>query len=145
MPSSAGSWPGWRRAMTCARRCCGGRRPPRSSSRASAAPRPCRRRTKLPPFSPKPPALARSRMHIPPHDNGNRPIVGPDHPLVPLNYFNIVRLSRGEWFDYAVAGYETCIVPATGSVRVEVAGEKYDDLGGRGADVWDGEPEGVYV
>ena len=84
-------------------------------------------------------------MHIAPHDNRNQPIVGADHPLVPLNYFNIVRLKRGEDFSYQIPGYETCIVPATGTVRVTVGGQTHDDLGGRGADVWDGEPEGVYV
>jgi 5-deoxy-glucuronate isomerase len=84
-------------------------------------------------------------MHIAPHDNRNIPIVDVGHPLVPLNYFNIVNLKRGEQFDYAVAGYETCIVPATGSISVEVAGQTHANLGGRGVDVWDGEPEGVYV
>lgn len=84
-------------------------------------------------------------MHIPPHDNANRPIVGAENPVVPLNYFNIVRLRRGEEFAYAVPGYETCIVPATGTLRVFVAGQTHDDLGQRGTDVWDGEPEGVYV
>lgn len=84
-------------------------------------------------------------MHIPPHDNRNRPIVDVGHPLVPLNYFNILRLSRGEGFESRVPGYETCIVPATGTVRVEVGGQRHDDLGQRRADVWDGEPEGVYV
>ncbi len=84
-------------------------------------------------------------MHIPPHDNANRPIVGADHPLVPLNYFNILRLAKDESFDHAVQGYETCVVPATGRVRVEVGGQRHEDLGGRGRDVWDGEPEGVYV
>ncbi|MEZ5887962.1 MAG: 5-deoxy-glucuronate isomerase [Paracoccaceae bacterium] len=84
-------------------------------------------------------------MHIAPHDNQNRPIVDMDHPLVPLNYFNIVRLKRGESFTYAVPGYETCIVPATGTVRVEVGGQRHEDLGQRTRDVWDGEPEGVYV
>jgi 5-deoxy-glucuronate isomerase len=84
-------------------------------------------------------------MHIPPHDNQNRPIVGVDHPLVPLNYFNIVTLTRGQVFDYAVPGYETCVVPATGTIRVEVGGQVYTDLGQRRVDVWDGEPEGVYV
>jgi 5-deoxy-glucuronate isomerase len=84
-------------------------------------------------------------MHIPPYDNANRPIVGVDNPRVPLTYFNIVRLSRGEWFDDRVRGYETCIVPATGTVRVETCGRRFDDLGGRGQDVWDGEPEGAYV
>jgi 5-deoxy-glucuronate isomerase len=84
-------------------------------------------------------------MHIAPHDNQNRPIVDMDHPLVPLNYFNIVRLKRGGSFTYAVPGYETCIVPATGTVRVEVGGQRHEDLGQRTRDVWDGEPEGVYV
>ena len=84
-------------------------------------------------------------MHIAPHNNHNRPIVDVDHPLVPLNYFNIVMLKRGETFDHVVPGYETCIVPATGTIRIEVGGQTHNDLGQRRADVWDGEPEGVYV
>lgn len=84
-------------------------------------------------------------MHIPPHDNRNRAIVGMADPLVPLVYFNIVRLKAGETFEYRTPGYETCVVPATGTVTVEVSGETFADIGNRGVDVWDGEPEGVYV
>jgi 5-deoxy-glucuronate isomerase len=84
-------------------------------------------------------------MHIAPHDNQNRPIVDREHPLVPYVYFNIVRLSAGAHFDYRTPGYETCVVPATGTVTVETAGETFSEIGNRGADVWDGEPEGVYV
>jgi 5-deoxy-glucuronate isomerase len=84
-------------------------------------------------------------MHIPPHDNKNQPIVNVDDECVPLNYFNIVKLKKGEAFEYMVPGYETCIVPATGTIDVNVEGFKADALGGRGVDVWDGEPEGVYV
>ncbi|MCT4554347.1 MAG: 5-deoxy-glucuronate isomerase [Pelagimonas sp.] len=84
-------------------------------------------------------------MHIPPHDNGNRAIVDVDNELVPLNYFNIVKLRAGETFDYTLPGYETCIVPATGTVDVDVDGAKFPDLGHRGEDVWDGDPEGVYA
>jgi len=84
-------------------------------------------------------------MHIAPHDNQNKPIVDVDHDLVPLNYFNIVKLKQGETFDYQVAGYETCIVPATGTIDVDIEGALYPKLGNRGVDVWDGEPEGVYV
>ena len=84
-------------------------------------------------------------MHIPPFDNQNKPIVDIDDANVPLNYFNIVKLSKGQAFSYSVPGYETCIVPATGSVNVDVEGERYADLGTRTANVWDGEPEGVYV
>ena len=84
-------------------------------------------------------------MHIPPHDNRNKPIVDVDNPTVPLNYFNIVKLTEGQSFDYAVPGYETCIVPATGTVTVHVDGQVYRDIGVREVDVFDGDPEGVYV
>src|SRR6056297_3646543 len=84
-------------------------------------------------------------MHIAPYDNENRPIVDVDDALVPLTYFNIVKLTKGEKFGYAVPGYETCIVPATGLIDVTVGGFGVADLGGRGVDVWDGDPEGVYA
>jgi 5-deoxy-glucuronate isomerase len=84
-------------------------------------------------------------MHIAPHDNRNQPIVDIDHPLVPLVYFNILHLKAGSHFDYRTAGYETCVVPATGTVTVETMGQTFADIGLRGVDVWDGEPEGVYV
>ena len=84
-------------------------------------------------------------MHIAPYDNRNQPIVDVNDATVPLNYFNIVKLKRGEAFDYQVPGYETCIVPATGQIDVDVEGVAFNQLGNRGADVWDGEPEGVYV
>ncbi|WP_299809021.1 5-deoxy-glucuronate isomerase [uncultured Roseibium sp.] len=84
-------------------------------------------------------------MHIAPHDNQNKPIVDVDNPLVPLNYFNIVKLRKGDAFEYCVPGYETCIVPATGTVDVEIEGVRFEALGNRTVDVWDGEPEGVYV
>lgn len=84
-------------------------------------------------------------MHIAPHDNQNKPIVDTDNTLVPLNYFNIVKLKKGEAFEYQVPGYETCIVPATGTVDVEIEGMRFASVGNRGVDVWDGEPEGVYA
>jgi 5-deoxy-glucuronate isomerase len=84
-------------------------------------------------------------MHIPPFDNANKPIVDVDNSRVPLNYFNIVKLKRGEAFEYRVPGYETGIVPATGTIDVEIEGERFEAIGNRGVDVWDGEPEGVYA
>jgi 5-deoxy-glucuronate isomerase len=84
-------------------------------------------------------------MHIPPHENANRPIVDAGNATVPLVYFNILRLRAGESHDYRLPGTETCVVPATGTVTVETGGETFAGIGQRGADVWDGEPEGVYV
>lgn len=84
-------------------------------------------------------------MHIAPYDNQNKPIVDIDDATVPLNYFNIIKLKKDQAFEYTVPGYETCIVPATGTVNIEVEGVSFDALGNRGVDVWDGEPEGVYI
>ncbi|MDE0781991.1 MAG: 5-deoxy-glucuronate isomerase [Planktomarina sp.] len=84
-------------------------------------------------------------MHIAPFDNQNKPIVDVDDPTVPLNFFNIVKLKKGEAFEYEASGYETCIVPATGSLDVNIEGFRANDIGGRVEDVWGGEPEGVYV
>ena len=46
-----------------------------------------------------------------------------------------------------MAGYETCIVPATGSVDVDIEGISFNALGYWVEDVWGAEPEaeGVYV
>lgn len=84
-------------------------------------------------------------MHIPPYDNENNPIVDANNKTVPLNYFNIVKLKTGDAFEYQVPGYETCIVPATGTININVEGIEFQRLGNRVEDVWDGEPEGVYV
>ena len=84
-------------------------------------------------------------MHFAPYNNQNKPIVDAENGTVPLNYFNIVKLKKGEAFEYQVPGYATCVVPATGTVNVEVEGVAFSNLGNRGEDVWDGEPEGVYA
>ena len=84
-------------------------------------------------------------MHIPPFDNQNKAIIDIHNANVPLTYFNIVKLEKGQVFSYQIPGYETCIVPATGSVDVDVDTASFGRVGNRGSDVWDGEPEGVYV
>ena len=84
-------------------------------------------------------------MHIPPFDNQNNPIIDMNDDKVPLTYFNIVKLKKGEVFSYQTPGYETCIVPATGCVDIDADTVSFGGVGNRGTDVWDGEPEGVYV
>ena len=84
-------------------------------------------------------------MHLAPFDNKNQPIVNVDNDRVPLNYFNIVKLSLGEEYSYQLVDFESCVVPATGRVSVAVDGTQIAEVGLRTEDVWDGEPEGVYV
>ena len=88
-------------------------------------------------------------MHIPPYDNHNAPVVDVDDAVVPLAYFNIVRLRRGERFTSAVPGYETCLVPASGTIDVQVEADGMDhhsfDAIGERSSIWDGDPSAVYV
>lgn len=84
-------------------------------------------------------------MHIAPYDNENKPIVDVDDDKTPLVYFNILKLRAGQVFISSVEGYETCLCPATGSISVVVGDWSAEQVGGRGTDVWDGEPNAVYV
>jgi 5-deoxy-glucuronate isomerase len=88
-------------------------------------------------------------MHIQPYDNHNRAIVDVDDAAVPLTYFNIVKLRRGESFAARVPDYETCIVPAHGTIDATVAGPgrkavAFDAVGERGS-IWENDPSAVYV
>lgn len=84
-------------------------------------------------------------MYIVFYDNQNKFIVDVEDDLVLLNYFNIVKLIKGQLFDYVVVGYEICVVLVMGMVDVDVDGVVYFDFGNCGVDVWDGDFEGVYV
>ena len=84
-------------------------------------------------------------MHIAPYNNNNQPIVDINDPITPLVFFNIVKLKAGETFTHHLADYESCIVPATGSIDVVIGQWHANNVGGRGVDVWDGEPNAVYV
>ena len=88
-------------------------------------------------------------MHIPHYDNKNVAVVGIDDTDLPLAYFNIVRLRNGENFTSTVPGYETCLVPAHGTIDVEVetggaARRSFAAIGERGS-VWEGDPSAMYV
>src|SRR5689334_18036647 len=89
-------------------------------------------------------------MHIPPYDNRNAPIVGVADEGVPLVYFNRLILARGESFTSTVPGYETCIVPAHGTIDLTVTGDAgfdpktFESVGIR-TSVWDKDPSAVYV
>ncbi|NIA69772.1 5-deoxy-glucuronate isomerase [Pelagibius litoralis] len=83
-------------------------------------------------------------MHIKPYDNHNEPIVGANDARVPLVYMNIVKLKQGETFSYAEEGYETCCVPAHGTIDVTVGNQAFEAVGDRPS-LWEGNPSGVYV
>ena len=82
--------------------------------------------------------------HIPPFDNHNEAIVAAGDATTPLCYFNHVRLRRGERFVHQVAGYESAVVPASGTCNVSVLGQRFEGIGQRDH-LWGGDAEAVYV
>jgi 5-deoxy-glucuronate isomerase len=82
--------------------------------------------------------------HIPPFDNHNEAIVAAGDATTPLCYFNHVRLRRGERFVHQVAGYESALVPASGTCDVDVLGQRFGGIGQRDH-LWGGDAEAVYV
>ena len=63
-------------------------------------------------------------MHIPYSDNKNIALFGEQNKTVPLVYFNIINLKKGESYSYKLPEHETSVVPATGIVELEVDGIK---------------------
>lgn len=82
--------------------------------------------------------------HIRPYDNQNQPIVEENNEIVPLVYFNIVRLSHGETYSAQLEHYETAYVMATGSCDIRVDGEMFEAVGKR-MSLWEGKPDSVYA
>ena len=84
-------------------------------------------------------------MHIPYTNNQNNPLFEENNKTVPLVYFNIIRLKKGESYNYLLKDHETSVVPATGVIELSLDGTKLGQIGTRTSDVWDGEPEGSYI
>ncbi len=82
--------------------------------------------------------------HIKPYDNFNLPIVDEGNALVPRCYLNVVRLGRGESFRYALGGYESVCVGASGTFDITVGGEAFTKVGRR-THLFGGKPDSVYV
>ena len=84
-------------------------------------------------------------MHIPYSNNKNIALFQENNKTVPLVYFNIINLKKGESYNYQLPKHETSVVPATGMVELTVDGKKLGQIGTRNVDVWDGEHEGSYI
>ena len=81
-------------------------------------------------------------MHIPYSNNKNQALFEENNKTVPLVYFNIIRLNKGESYSYQLPKHESSVVPATGMIELSVDGKVLGQIGTRKSDVWDGEPEG---
>jgi 5-deoxy-glucuronate isomerase len=82
--------------------------------------------------------------HIEAFDNGNQPIVPEADTTTPLVYFNRLWLDPGQSHEYRLAGYESCVVPLTGTCTVTVGDVTFESVGER-THLFEGLPNAVYV
>ena len=62
------------------------------------------------------------------YDNKNKPILDVNNSLLPLTYFNLLHLNKGETHRQKVEGFETVFVVMSGDIDIEVDGEKYANV-----------------
>jgi len=77
-------------------------------------------------------------------DNRNRPLVEPGRGVLPLTYFNLVRLGRGQTYAATLPGFESLYAVLSGRVDIEVEGSAFPGVGQR-RDIWAGRGEAVYA
>lgn len=72
------------------------------------------------------------------------PIADGTAATLPLVYFDLVRLERGEEHRLCLPGFESVLVVLSGNVDLRIGEVAFTDLGGR-KDVWSGLAEAAYV
>jgi 5-deoxy-glucuronate isomerase len=78
------------------------------------------------------------------YDNQNKPIIDKGDKRVPLTYFNLLRLSKGQLEKLEIGGYETVYVVLSGSVDILVGETNFSAVGKR-KDLWSGRADSVYA
>ena len=81
---------------------------------------------------------------IPAYEAKNTPIVGAGDETLSLITFRLVRLISGAPLTLIESDHELCLVPFSGTVHMEVDGQRFDNVGGRN-DVFSGLADSVFV
>lgn len=82
-------------------------------------------------------------LFIKKYDNQNRPIIPAGHNVLPLTFFNILRLNAGEELEQQVPGYETIYTILAGECDLTAGTEVFKKLARR--DIWTEKADSVYV
>lgn len=77
------------------------------------------------------------------YENNNSPILKGGLGTLPMTYFNLIHLQKGQSIIQEVPGFETVYVVLSGECRIEVAGTAFDNL--KRKDIWSERAEAVYV
>jgi 5-deoxy-glucuronate isomerase len=77
------------------------------------------------------------------YDNRNRPILDAGNAVLPLVYFNILRLNAGQEFGQQVPGYETIYTVLSGCCEISADGRSFTNM--RRRDIWTDRADSVYI
>ena len=77
-------------------------------------------------------------------DNDNQPIVPTENRILPLTYFNLIRLGQNANHTYQLDGYESVAVVLAGNCDILVGDHTFSSVGQR-KDVWSGKADAVYT
>lgn len=78
------------------------------------------------------------------YDNKNQPIITGESGILPLTYFNLIRLERGEELRKQVRNFESVYVVLSGNCDINVNGKLFKDVGQR-KNIWAGNADSVYI
>jgi 5-deoxy-glucuronate isomerase len=78
------------------------------------------------------------------YDNKNQAIVPGGEGLLPLTYFNILKLNKGDSYTLKLPGFESVWVVASGNVDLRAGSDRFKDIGRR-KNIWDGQADSIYV
>lgn len=78
------------------------------------------------------------------YENRNLPIIPGNTGILPLTYFNLLRLSEGETLDQRVEGFETVYVVLKGACNIKTEEDSFTNVGWR-QDIWSGNADSVYI
>ncbi len=77
------------------------------------------------------------------YDNKNLPIVNTGDPVLPLTYFNLLRLPRGASHSLSLGDFETVWVVIQGNADIRVDEQRHASVGKRET-LWKGKADSVY-
>lgn len=77
------------------------------------------------------------------YENHNQPILEGGRGTIPLTYFNLIHLKKGESIEQKVQGFETVYLVLSGDCDLEVNGQLFKNV--KRKDIWTEKADAVYV
>jgi 5-deoxy-glucuronate isomerase len=77
------------------------------------------------------------------YENQNQPILKGGHGTIPMTYFNLLHLNRGERIEQTVQGFETVYLILSGDCDIEAGGKVFKNV--KRKEIWSEKADAVYV